>query len=313
MNTQLRILFLGLIVASLLTLAACANESANNDQPVTTRSSSSGNMTTTAPPAKDAEQRGQALVRLIHAAPGVAALDGFANDSKVFTDVTYKNITAYREVPGAAQTFRLRFAGQDSAQPLAEDEESFTKGRHYTVLAVPSSATAIITRDGGQRVDLVFVDDQLAAPSSGKVRLRVIHGSPDLGDIDIYAPGRAEAIAQAVSFGSATKYVDTDPTSSALEVRRKGENITTLSVPSTNYQAGKLYTIIVVGQTKGTSKLESVVVTDEFGAASTTASPTTATTPSMTQTPSATETPGTMQTPATTSTPNAEPATSQTP
>ncbi len=312
MNTQLRILFLGLIAASLLTLAACASESANNDQSVTTRSSS-GSMTTTAPPAKEAEQRGQALVRLIHAAPGVAALDGFANDSKVFTDVTYKNITAYREVPGADQTLRLRFAGQDSAQPLAEDPESFVKGRHYTVLAVPSSATAIITRDGGQRVDLVFIDDQLAAPAAGKARLRVIHSSPDLGDIDIYAPGRAEAIAQAVSFGSATKYVDTDPTSSALEVRRKGENITTLSVPSTNYQAGKLYTIIVVGQTKGTSKLESIVVTDEFGAASTTASPGTTTTPSMTQTPSATETPGTMPTPATTSTPNAEPATSPTP
>ncbi|MDQ3258892.1 MAG: DUF4397 domain-containing protein [Acidobacteriota bacterium] len=312
MNTQLRILFLGLIAASLLTLAACASESANNDQSVTTRSSS-GSMTTTAPPAKEAEQRGQALVRLIHAAPGVAALDGFANDSKVFTDVTYKNITAYREVPGADQTLRLRFAGQDSAQPLAEDAESFVKGRHYTVLAVPNSATAIITRDGGQRVDLVFIDDQLAAPAAGKARLRVIHGSPDLGDIDIYAPGRAEAIAQAVSFGSATKYVDTDPTSSALEVRRKGENITTLSVPSTNYQAGKLYTIIVVGQTKGTSKLESIVVTDEFGAASTTASPGTTTTPSMTQIPSATETPGTMPTPATTSTPNAEPATSPTP
>ncbi len=312
MNTQLRIPCLSLILALLLPLAACTNESANKDQSVTTRSSN-GNMTTTAPPAKDAEQRGQALVRLIHAAPGVAALDGFANDSKVFTDVTYKNITAYREVPGADQTLRLRFAGQDSAQPLAEDAESFVKGRHYTVLAVPNSATAIITRDGGQRVDLVFIDDQLAAPAAGKARLRVIHGSPDLGDIDIYAPGRAEAIAQAVSFGSATKYVDTDPTSSALEVRRKGENITTLSVPSTNYQAGKLYTIIVVGQTKGTSKLESVVVTDEFGAASTTASPGTTTTPSMTQIPSATETPGTMPTPATTSTPNAEPATSPTP
>lgn len=254
-----------LAVAPLLLAAACASES-NQDQPLTTTTAAG---TSTAPPAKEVGQRKNALVRFIHAVPGLAAVDLSANDAKVSGETRYKAATPYVEISADDQVFRLRLAGQEGAEPLAEEKKGFSAGSHYTVIAVPKNATAIFSKDTGQSsAELRFIDDGLVAPVSGKVKVRVIDASPDLSELDVYVLGRTEALLKGIKFASETNYAEVEPVQGVIEVRRAGENAATLNVPEVRLEAGKFYTIIVVGQTKGTAKLEAIIVEDQFGMSS---------------------------------------------
>jgi hypothetical protein len=73
MNKLVRIL---LLILTLLLAAACSSEP-KQTQPVTTKTNSG---TSTAPPAREAEQRKNALVRVINSVPGSMSLDIFADD-----------------------------------------------------------------------------------------------------------------------------------------------------------------------------------------------------------------------------------------
>src|SRR5215210_5546738 len=105
-----------LLLFMILLLAAACSSEPKQTQPVTTKTDSG---TSTAPPAKEAQQRDNALVRVINTVPGSVSLDIFAND-KVFESVAFRNVTPYKELSGDRQSFRVRQAGQDAAHPVAE-------------------------------------------------------------------------------------------------------------------------------------------------------------------------------------------------
>jgi hypothetical protein len=130
MNNQLKVRAVFALM-SLLLVAACSGE-ANQNQPVTTTTNTG---TSNAPPAAEVKQRGNALVRVINAVPGGPSVDVFATDAKVFSGIAYRTTSPYKEVSGELHTFRIRLAGQDTAQPLAENSEGLSDGKHYTVVA----------------------------------------------------------------------------------------------------------------------------------------------------------------------------------
>src|SRR5262245_3940673 len=119
---------LSLIVAALLIAAACSSEP-KQTQPVVSKKNSG---TSTEPPAKEAQQRDRALVRVINAVPGTTGVDVFADNQKTFENVSFKTTTPYMEVPDSLRTFRVRQSGEDQAQPLAENTETLSGGKHYT-------------------------------------------------------------------------------------------------------------------------------------------------------------------------------------
>ncbi len=244
----------------LLAAASCA-PAGERGGPVTTKTEAG---TTTAAPASEVAARKNALVRFVHAVPGLASVDLFAGDSKAFEGAAYKTTSAYRELPSAKADFRLRLSGQDTAEPLAQESESFATGRHQTLVALPARGS-FLSKEGG--AELRLVADEFETPAAGKAKVRVFNASPDIDELDLYATGRAEPVVKAAKFGSATAYADAEPTGAGLELRRAGENITTLAVPNVRLEAGRLYTIFVVGGTKGAARLETFVIEDQLGAA----------------------------------------------
>ena len=251
----------GLTAVLLLASAACAGAGSEQSRPVMTRTDAGP---FTALPAAEVAGRKNALARFVHAVPGLAAVDLYANDGKAFAAAAYKSVSAYGELPSASQSFRLRLAGQETAEPLTEKSESFGTGRHHTIVALPARAAGLFAKEGG--VELRFVADEFSEPAAGRAKVRVINASPDMDELDLYAAGRAEALVKGAKYGSATGYSEIEPAGGGLEVRRAGENITTLAVPNVKMEAGRLYTIFIVGGTKGASKLEAFVVEDQFGA-----------------------------------------------
>jgi Domain of unknown function (DUF4397)/BON domain len=253
MNKQLRGRSV-LALLALLLVTACSREASQN-QPVTTTTNAG---TSSAPPATEVKQRGNALVRVIHAIPGGQAVDVFADDKRVFNNLAYKTTSTYEEVSAERHTFRIRPAGQETAQPLAENSEGLSDGRHYTVIAMADA--------NGKPANYVY-DDDLVPPASGKAKVRVIHASADAGEVDVYAKEGNKKLFGGVNALSETSYTEIDPMSGTLEVRPEGQNNAVLRIPNAKFSAGEIYTIVVTGKAKGAPKLEAMMIKDQLGGA----------------------------------------------
>jgi hypothetical protein len=242
---------------ALLVLAmGCAKES-NETQPVTTKTDSG---ISTAAPAKDAKQRDKALVRVVSAVPGNQAFDLYADDQKVFDSIAFKTVTPYQELSNERHSFRLLPTGQDNAPPAVETGETLMSGKHYTIVVMP---------DTNDKLKLQVVNDNLVPPATDKAEVRVIHASPDAGEVDVVAKQGNKKLFSGINAGSDTRYTEVDPMTSALEIRPGGKDNALVSLPNAKFDKGKLYTIIVAGRNNGMPKIQAVVIEDGIGTGAT--------------------------------------------
>jgi hypothetical protein len=249
---------LGLMIMTLLLAAACSSEP-KQTQPVTTKTASG---TTAAPPAKEAAQRNNALVRVINTVPNMS-FDIFADDKKAFESVAFKSVTPYKELSDDRHSFRVRQVGHDTDQPVAENSEGLSGGRHYTIVVMP---------DTDNKTTLYVVNDNITTPTADKAEVRVIHASPDAGEIDVVDKQGNKKLFSGVNFERGTSYTDVDPMKTTLEVRQEGQPQAIATVPNANFEKGKFYTIVVTGHAKGMPKLQTLMVEDQLNSAATAAS-----------------------------------------
>ncbi|MCI0419486.1 MAG: DUF4397 domain-containing protein [Acidobacteria bacterium] len=239
------------VLAVLLMLTiACSRESSQDRSVKTTTDSGS----TTAPASRDVAKRDKALVRVVHAMPAKPPVDAFAGESKTFSNVTYKTVTPYAELPDNRHRLTLKPAGQ--TKPLTESSENFAGGKHYTLIAMPSSAK-------DPKPELKVVADHLTPPTAGKARVRVINASPDAGELDVYVMKDAEKLFGGVNFKSEAGYAEIAPTTTVVELRPQGKKEPLLMLPQFSFEPNKTYTIVIMGQAKA-NRLEAVTVEDQF-------------------------------------------------
>jgi Domain of unknown function (DUF4397) len=250
--------FFSTIIAMVVSLmAACALESGRTESVTTTTDKG----TSSAPPAREVEKRDKALVRVVQALPDFERVDALVGDNKEFTNVTYKTVTPYKEVSDTQEQFAIRPAGQDSAQPLAQNREGIRGGDHYTAIAMPAT-------DG--KPTLRVVSDSLTPPPSGKASVRIIHASPDAGEVNVFLQDKANATFEGVNSQTVTFYKEVDPMTATLEVRPQGKTDVLLRVPNVTFEAGHIYTYVIAGKASGAPKLEAVKIDDRLvGAAGT--------------------------------------------
>ena len=249
MNRQVRV---SMLLTAVLFLAAACSTEPKQTQPVVSKSDTG---TSTAAPAKEAGQRNNALVRVINATPGAIAVDVFADDQKTFEAVSFKNVTPYKEISDTSHTFRVRQAGKDTEQPLAENSENLAAGRHYTILVMPGT---------NDQTTVSIISDNIAAPPADKAQVRVIHASPDSGEVDVVDKSGNKKLFSGVNFERETNYLAVDPMKTTLEVRPEGQDKSVLTVPNANFEKGKYYTIVVTGPSKGMPKLQALMIEDQL-------------------------------------------------
>lgn len=232
-----------------LTVAACDGRS-TKQAPITTTTPGGASA---APPAAQVEDRDNALVRVVHAVPAGASVDIYADDQRVFDSLDYKEVTAYREVPAERFSFAVRPAGAPQAPPLATNSEGLDDGRHYTVFAVPGDDSAATLR---------VVTDEQSLPAAGKARLRIVHAARDAGEIDLVAAGVKDPLFDGVDFQNVSNYAEIDPVAGTVSVRPEGRTAALLTLRDVRFDAGKSYTVVVVGKVKGAPKLDAFVIED---------------------------------------------------
>lgn len=239
------------VAAVALTVVACQNGRSTDNTSITTTTPAGQSA---APPSNDVAARDHALVRVVHAVPAVAPVDVYADDQRVFNGVEYKSVTPYREVPGERSAFVVRAAGALEGEPLARNSEGLDDGDHYTVFAVP---------DDKAGAELLVVKDEQSLPPSGKARLRVVNATPDGGDIDLVAAGQKDPLVGGVNRETVSGYETIDPVSGTITVRPDGKQRVLVTLRDVHFDAGKSYTVVVVGRAGASAKLDAIVIQDE--------------------------------------------------
>jgi hypothetical protein len=244
------------LIMILLLAAACSSEP-KQTQPVTTKTD---NGNSTAPPAREVKQRDKALVRVINTVPGSVSVDVFADDQKVFESVAFRNVTPYKELSDDRHSFRVRQAGHDTTQPVAENSKDLIGGKHYTIVVMP---------DTNDKTAVDVVNDNITDPAADKALVRVIHASPDAGDVDVIDKQGDKKLFSGLNFQKGTSYMVLNPMRTTLEMRQEGQDKAIVTLPNANFEKGKFYTIVVTGHAKGMPKLQTLMVEDQLSTAAT--------------------------------------------
>lgn len=129
--------------------------------------------------------RNRARLRLVNASAYVA-LDLRVDSSPRQTAVAYGETALYVEVdPSEADTEVMASGSSTALQSLLP---SLSDDRSYTLLATGAQ--------GALRAQLL--DDNLGQPEPGRSRLRLVHGAPDAGAVDVYLTAAGDSLASAV-------------------------------------------------------------------------------------------------------------------
>jgi hypothetical protein len=180
-------------------------------------------------------------------------MDVYAGDLLVFDGVGFKAVTKYRALDGKRYAFTLRPAGMTNAKPLATNTEGLQDGRYYTVFALPGN---------GRNVHLRVVGDDLNRTAGDRAHLRVVNGGDGLDSVNIRASGADQPSVTDVAFQAVTDYVDVGPFSGTFEVRAGDRAV--LMLPAAHLEAGRFYTMVIVGSTTGTPPLEAFIIEDQL-------------------------------------------------
>ncbi|MGH9559683.1 MAG: DUF4397 domain-containing protein [Bryobacteraceae bacterium] len=219
------------VLALSVILAACGG-----NQPATSETQG------TAPGTSNTQPTTQktALVRYINAIPSSNSAqnqtDLWFGDMKAFSNVAYKQVTPYMAVPAESHDFKLQTAGNTQPTALATTDKGLDAGHYYTIVA---------ERKKDNSLTLDAIDDDLSAPDAGKAKVRVINAAVNLGGVDVIDP--SGSLFQGVDDNSSTSYKQVDPVKGALEVRRSNKKTDVVRYPDLDVEAGKLYTLVIVG------------------------------------------------------------------
>jgi len=229
---------------AILGTAACNKKT---EQPTSTATSEG--QTSTAAAGTTAARQDRALVRFVNADPGHATADLWFGDMKAFSDVAYKAVTPYTELPADRSTFKLRASGQNT--DVATNNEGLYAGRHYTLVAIRKQDGTNILR---------AVSDDLDAPSAGKAKVRMINAAPNAGELDlVQARDRKNEIFDGIDFDSPTSFKEVEPGN--FEVRHDDNKAPALRLPQLSVQPDKFYTVIITGD----RAVESIRIEDQLG------------------------------------------------
>lgn len=177
-----------------------------------------------------------ATVRFVHASPGAPNVDMLVDGQEVVQDLAFGVATTYLSVPGGDHKVQVVPTGQNAEAAIIDTDLNVDGGDAYVFLAMNRLA------DIEGKVYDVNIDDI----DEGKARVRVIHASPDAGEIDLAVTGGDELFGD-VDFTDATDYSDLDAGTYSLDVKGDDDRVLA-TAQNLQLTAGNVYDVIALGQ-----------------------------------------------------------------
>jgi hypothetical protein len=189
-------------------------------------------------PAIGAAQGASANVRAWHASPDAPPVDIYVDGQRAIANLAFGQVSPYAAVPAGERRIQVFAAGANpaSATPVIDARVSPAAGRSYTVIAAGALA----------QIAPIVVEDNLAAPGSGKTKVRILHLSPDAPAVDIAVAG-GPVLVRNLAFREVTPYLEIDAGVYNLEVRVAGTTTVALALPNTRLEAGDVLSVAAIG------------------------------------------------------------------
>lgn len=177
-----------------------------------------------------------ATIRFVHASPGAPNVDILVDGQAVVQDLSFGTATDYLPIPSGDHKVQVVPTGQDADAAVIESDLSVDEGKAYVFVALNRL----------NDIEGKVYDVDLDSLDSGKARVRVIHASPDAGDVTISVTG-GDKLWDGVSFTDSTDYKDLDAGSYSLDVKGDGDRVL-LTAQNLPIEDGKAYDILAIGQ-----------------------------------------------------------------
>ncbi|MTH52062.1 DUF4397 domain-containing protein [Bacillus mangrovi] len=189
---------------------------------------------------------GMLLLRVLHASPDAPAVDIYLNGRLVLSNVSFKQISDYLQIPGGQYRVDIYPAGNQSS-PVLSENFLLMPGIAYTVAAAGTVSNLKLL----PIVDRPFV-------SGGETKAKFVHLSPDAPAVDVAVKG-GDILFSNIPFMKSAKYITVPAGKIDLEVRVAGTDTVVLNVPKVQFKADTAYTIFAVGLANGNPPLDAVL------------------------------------------------------
>jgi hypothetical protein len=208
----------------------------------------------TALPARAVTQESQALVRLVHLAPGVPTADVYVDGTRMMAAVPFKTASKYHRTGASVHTLTIRPAGSTTASaPAASARVSVLPGAAYTVVLLGTP----------RQLQVKVAKDDFSAPPSGKAKLRIVNAAPQSPPLDIGVAG-GPTVFRNVTYGMISNFETVQAGRFSIEVRAAGSSTVLFTQGASRLPAGAIIT--VAGTITSTGKIEMLPILDAAGA-----------------------------------------------
>jgi hypothetical protein len=185
-----------------------------------------------------ADSHENAKVRVGHFSPDAPAVDVYAGDDAILTDVPFGVLSEYLEVPGGTYSIAVVAAGADPADGavIGPVDLDFAAGTMTTV-----AATNVLESIEAQ----VLTDAPM--PQDGIAQVRVVHFSADAPAVDIALDG-GDVVVENLEYPNATEaYLDLPEGEYDLEIRAAGTEDVAFDIDPLDLAGGNSFTVFAIG------------------------------------------------------------------
>jgi hypothetical protein len=162
--------------------------------------------TSAGPESSGGEQ--QAQVRVMHLGVNAPAVDVFANgEGPAFSELEFRNSTAYAAVPAGDYTFQVSVAGTGPDEAVLAPELTLDADTFYTAVAIGD----LLMTDGAPELQAIALVDDPTGIDAANVRITVVHAAPAVGQVDIWEisdPENPAPLLEDVDFGASATLPD---------------------------------------------------------------------------------------------------------
>ncbi len=198
---------------------------------------------------------GEARVRILHIAPELAEVDFLLDGNTIEEDVPYGTATAYEDVGAGDRNVEVRPTG--TATAVITGSVALADGESHTlIVAGPASD-----------LQVEVLPDDLEAPDGGFAKIRLIHGAPSAGAVDVYVtePG-ADLVFETpdmstAEFGEVLDYTQIEEGEYQVRVTPAGSLVPVID-ETTSLGSGDIRTAVVIESPGGGAPYGAVVFDD---------------------------------------------------
>jgi len=175
---------------------------------------------------------------VIHGSPDAPGVDILVDNAVAGTNLSYLQNTPYLTLPSGTRNIKVNVTGTSTT--VIEGNLNFTKDKSYSIFAINSVAN----------IEPLVLEDNLAAPASGKAHVRFIHLSPDAPAVDITLADGTVVFGN-ISFKGFTAFTPLDAGTYNLQVRLAGTSTVVLDLGNITLTSGEIYTAYARGFVAG--------------------------------------------------------------